>query len=144
MVRSLGCLITGVSLAFLCFVWGGAFVFAEHSPGFFFYLFWTTITLPFIYLGFLLLSAGSTSNSPKSVLPAPDDTSDENEGPRPIRRRRAAAPPPPKEPVKEPVRGPVNYQCPSCSARIGEGTDVSPLGDCKCEHCGNWFNIHRP
>ncbi len=34
-----------------------------------------------------------------------------------------------------------SYSCPSCGAGLGADTEVSPSGDVKCTHCGNWFNV---
>ena len=33
-------------------------------------------------------------------------------------------------------------KCPSCGAGITDGSSVSPHGEARCEHCGQWFNIN--
>lgn len=43
---------------------------------------------------------------------------------------------------KSTKRTPANYECDNCGAGIEDGTDVSPSGDVKCNHCKNWFNIY--
>lgn len=37
----------------------------------------------------------------------------------------------------------IAYECPSCGSGIGKDDEVSPSGDVKCDHCGQWWNIHR-
>lgn len=36
---------------------------------------------------------------------------------------------------------PGSYICPACGATL-QKADVSPMGDVKCGHCGQWFNVH--
>ncbi len=36
----------------------------------------------------------------------------------------------------------VSYTCQHCGAPLGEGVEVSPHGDVKCNYCNTWFNIH--
>ena len=40
-----------------------------------------------------------------------------------------------------PRRAP-GLKCPSCGAGVSDGSKVSPHGDARCEHCGQWFNIN--
>lgn len=125
-MRVFGFAFGGIGVAVLCFLWGAPF--GEFgSPPLFFRVFGSFIALPFIAFGVAALFG--------KLMP----TNRMRERLKDAQRQAAASA---VEPAERSERA-VNYQCPNCAAAIGKGADVSPLGDCKCPHCGKWFNIHR-
>lgn len=125
-MRVFGFAFGGIGVAVLCFLWGAPFG-AFGSPPLFFRVFGSFIALPFIAFGIAALF-GKLTPTPRMMQRLKE-----------AQRQSAADAVDPAECVE----GSVNYQCPNCAAAIGAGADVSPLGDCKCPHCGKWFNIHR-
>jgi hypothetical protein len=104
----------GIGLTVLGFLWGER---GFGEPPLFFKLFGSFIAIAFVAFGatFFLAAIKGPGSQPESTRTASTDVA--------------------------PGTG-SGYQCPSCSARLGEGADVSPKGDVKCGYCKQWFNIH--
>ena len=103
----------GIGLTVLGSLWGER---GFGEPPLFFKLFGSFIAIAFVAVGGITLFAAIKGPPalPENTGAASDATSHAGSG----------------------------YQCPACAARLGEGADVSPKGDVKCDYCKQWFNIH--
>jgi hypothetical protein len=95
----------------------------------FFRVFGTFVALPFVFIGVAGFRASSLSSHEHLIQRAQDRAESLSQ----------ASIVPPSSP---PPTSSAGYVCPSCSAPIGTGADVSPHGDVKCSHCGRWFNVY--
>lgn len=117
----------GVGLTVLIFLWGAP----RHefgSPPFVFRVFGSFIALGFV--GFAV-GAIATALRGRAML---RNLGNPMQGPSGLTEGPGANPASPAIPP--------GYGCPRCSAPLRQDAEVSPLGDVKCPHCGNWFNIH--
>ncbi|MBX3442392.1 MAG: hypothetical protein KF774_08290 [Planctomyces sp.] len=125
MIRLFGIVPLGIGLTVLGFLWLSPFG-EFHSPPLFFRIFGSFVALPFVFMG-----AGALFMSQEKL------TKRLQEGAAQAARGEDA---PPQN--RSAARG-QGYTCPSCSAPLAPGADVSPKGDVKCGHCNRWFNIHE-
>jgi predicted RNA-binding Zn-ribbon protein involved in translation (DUF1610 family) len=116
-----GLVFFAIGITVMVAVWGADDGF--HQPPLFFRIFATLIAIPFVAMGgavaygcFNALRTGQDSASLSTHTPRNSHRTESKQ---------------------------VEYDCPNCGAPISRGADVSPHGDVKCSHCGNWFNIRR-
>ncbi|MHC4878162.1 MAG: hypothetical protein ACYTGL_17035 [Planctomycetota bacterium] len=127
--RLFGIIPFGIGITVLCFLWFGDDGF--HSPPLFFKVFGSFIALAFVMFGVAAFSAGSLVNRNR--------LHDLARSMHELQQSQTGSAPDTATEQAEPRSG---YDCPNCGASIGEGTDVSPSGDVKCDYCKRWFNIH--
>lgn len=118
----------GVGLAVLSmnlFSWG-----SFHSPPVFFRIFGICMSIPFIAVGGTLVVAAITGKKPKAFGQNLRDRASHllDQADRASRREATA-------------ERRASYACPHCGAPLGDGADISPSGDVKCDHCRAWFNV---
>jgi hypothetical protein len=115
----------GIGLTVIGFLWFGDDGFG--SPPVFFKLFGSFIAMVFVAVGGTMavsaIAGGALLKGHRHNTLMPLDTAS------------------PRASTSSPLPN-VGYTCPNCAAALGEGADVSPLGDVKCPFCGRWFNIH--
>ena len=112
-----GFIFGGIGLTVLIFLWGTPFD-EFGSPPLVFRIFGSFIAIGFVAFGGTMAFAALRGPSFMAPLVSSKDGAD----------------PPSGTPGK--------YRCPNCGAPLGEGADVSPMGDVKCPFCKSWFNIH--
>ena len=128
--RMIGIIPFGIGVTVLCFLWFGEDGF--HSPPLFFKVFGSFIALAFVMFGVAAFSAGSLVNRNR--------LQDLAESMRDLQQSQNGSG---TGPASKKPPGNTSYGCPNCGADLGDGADVSPSGDVKCEYCKRWFNIHR-
>ena len=102
-------------------VWGGYDGF--HQPPLFFRIFATLIAVPFVAMGGAIAYGSIRALANKGdAATIPSRSTDDGQ-----RANGQQA----------------DYNCPGCGAPLARGADVSPHGDVRCSHCGNWFNVHK-
>jgi hypothetical protein len=110
-----------VGVAVLIFLW------APSSDGFgapplFFRMFGSLIAIAFMAMGFgLPISALLARSESASATADPADTA--------VSQSSSS-------------ESQAGYRCPHCGAGLGQGEEVSPKGDVKCNYCQKWWNIH--
>ncbi len=123
-LRIVGLFPMGIGLALLSFVWFDSGGFFLGAP-FFFKAFFSLVACFFVFQGFAMLMGIPVKGhgSRKEDASAAGGYSPGSSGPM--------------------ADGSGGYRCPHCAAALGEGADVSPMGDVRCGHCDRWFNIHH-
>ena len=116
----------GIGLTVLFFVWSQPFGGFGAMP-LFFRLFASFIAVAFVLQGVAMASG---------QLMDPEQIRSLAGSLRNLKRKPGSS-----DEVTDPKS--VGYQCTTCGAPLGEGSDVSPHGDVKCSHCGKWFNVHQ-
>ncbi len=128
--RLFGIIPFGIGITVLCFLWFSDDGFG--SPPLFFRIFGSFIALAFVLFGVAAFSAGSLFNR--------DRMQSLSQSLRDAQRMSAESAGPS---TTSHSTGKANYSCPNCGADLGDGSEVSPSGDVKCDYCKRWFNIHR-
>ncbi|WP_437190906.1 hypothetical protein [Planctomicrobium sp. SH527] len=130
--RLVGIVPLGIGLTVLAGVWfsgfglvGGPFGDPFDGPPLFFKVFFSFIAIGFILQGLLMLTTDAMF--PQGRI-------------RELWAKQLEALFKHQDEVQAPKAG--EYACSNCRAPLGTQADVSPLGDVRCKHCGNWFNIH--
>ncbi|MBI1310539.1 hypothetical protein GC176_04460 [bacterium] len=128
--RLIGIVPLGVGLSVLGFTWGGGM---DGGPGggppVFFKLFFSFVALGFVLFGLAAFFGPSLLKGQRQqLLDAARDLADVARGDSGDTSQQ---------------RPQVGYRCPNCGADLGDGADVSPSGDVKCDYCKRWFNIHQ-
>lgn len=109
----------GIGLSVISFLWFGEDGFG--GPPLVFRLVGSFIALVFVGFGGFALYGAITGRAPAG---------------------HASAPTPATPPGQSGGPTPGGYRCPNCGAPLGQGADVSPMGDVKCTFCKTWFNVH--
>ena len=129
--RLFGIIPFGIGITVLCFLWFSGDGFG--APPFFFKVFGSFIALAFVMFGVAAFSAGSLLNRNR--------LQDLAESMRDLQKSQNGSVSDSADSETSP--GATNYGCPNCGAELGDGVEVSPSGDVKCEYCKRCFNIHR-
>jgi hypothetical protein len=103
-----------------------------HSPPLFFRFVGILMSLPPLAIGAMFLFAAITGKAPRALAASSRDRAGRLLG----KRHRSQS-------DQEHATPPGTYTCPRCAAPLNSGTDVSPNGDVKCNHCGSWFNVRH-
>ena len=127
--RLFGIIPFGIGISVLCFLWFSGDGF--HSPPLFFKVFGSFVALGFVMFGVVAFSAGSLVNRNRlqDLARSMHELQQSQNGSVPGATTN--------QPESRP-----GYDCPNCGASLGDGAEVSPSGDVKCDYCKRWFNVH--
>ncbi len=128
--RLIGIVPFGIGVTVLGFLWLTPFN-QFGSPPLFFRIFGSFIALGFVLVGVTFFKAGGMVNRNR--------LRDLAETMRDLQQSQSS------DGSDSPPNGnaaKTGYDCPNCGASLGDGAEVSPSGDVKCDYCKRWFNIH--